>query len=151
MSWVLAMGALPEGDETEDLFGLLALADVGVGIAEGPALGVLCEEGEDTGLAAAAGGDIVLLEHRVVPVVGDGMEIEVEGIAAEEVLALDELMPGSEEACVLGRVDSGRVLGEEALLGDGIQSCKQGQSFVGHQGHNVAPALDAPEFECETS
>ena len=49
-----AVVALPEVDEAEDLFGLLALADVGVGVAEDLAVGVLGEEGENAGLAAAA-------------------------------------------------------------------------------------------------
>lgn len=61
------MRSFPEGDEAEDLFGLLALADVGVGVAEGAALGVLGKEGEDTGLAARACGDVVTLEHGSSP------------------------------------------------------------------------------------
>ncbi len=105
MPGVLAMGALPEGDEAEDLLGLLALADVGVGVAEGPSLGVLGEEGQDTGLASRARGDVVTLEHRVVAVVGDGVEIEVEGIAGEEVLPFHKLMPGGEQTGSLGGVD----------------------------------------------
>src|SRR3990172_5330705 len=104
MSGVLAVGALPEGDETEDLFGLLTLADVGVGVAKGPSLGVLGEEGQHTGVAARARRDVVTLEHGVVAVVGDGVEIEVEGIAGEEVLTLHELMPGGEQTRVLGGV-----------------------------------------------
>src|SRR5213593_2884253 len=126
MSRVLAVRALPDGDETEDLFGLLALADIGVGVAEGPPLGVLGQEGEDTGLAARARGNVVTLEHRVIAIVGDGVEIEVEGIAGEEMLPLHELMPGSEQTGILGRIDPGGVLGEKALLGDGVESGKEG-------------------------
>src|SRR6266571_7749433 len=115
MSGVLAVRALPEGDETEDLLGFLALADVGVGVAEGPSLGVLGEEGQDTGLASRARGDVVALEDRVVAVVGDGVEIEVEGIAGEEALSLHELMPGGEQTGILGGVDPRGILGEKAL------------------------------------
>ena len=53
---------LPERDEAEDLLGLLAFADVGVGIAKGPTLGILCKKDEDTGLAPAPRGDVVSLE-----------------------------------------------------------------------------------------
>src|SRR6266436_5333905 len=35
MARVLAVGAFPESDEAEDLLGLFAFADVGVGVAEG--------------------------------------------------------------------------------------------------------------------
>src|SRR3989441_10383773 len=119
MSRILAVGALPEGDETEDLFRLLSLADIGVGVAEGPPLGVLGQEGQDTGLAARARGNVVTLEDRVVAVVGNGVEIEVEGIAGEEVLPLHELMQGGEQTGILGRVDPGGVLGKQDLLAEG--------------------------------
>src|SRR6202521_5984386 len=49
-----AMLALPECDEAKDLLGLVALADVGVGVAEDLAVGVLGQEGKNAGLAAAA-------------------------------------------------------------------------------------------------
>src|SRR5438093_5180598 len=101
MTRVLAVRALPEGDEAEDLFGLLTLADAGVGVAEGPSRSVLGEEGQDTGLSARARGDVVALEHRVVAVVGDRVEIQMEGIAGEEVLPLQELVPGDEQTGVL--------------------------------------------------
>jgi hypothetical protein len=40
----------------------------------------------------------VPLEDGIIAVVGDGVEIEVEGIAGEAVLAIHELMPGGEQA-----------------------------------------------------
>ena len=72
------MVARPEVDEAEDFLAFLALADVGVGIAEDLAVGVLGEEGEHTGLAAAAHGDVMPLDERVLAEVGDGVEVEVE-------------------------------------------------------------------------
>ena len=72
------MEALPEGDEAKDLVGLLALADIRIGVAEGSALGILGQKDEDAGLAAAARGDVVALDDRVRAVVRDGMEIEIE-------------------------------------------------------------------------
>ena len=50
----LAVLALPEGDEAEDLLGLLALADIGIGVAEHLGVGILGKEGEDAGLAATS-------------------------------------------------------------------------------------------------
>ena len=40
---------LPESDEAEDLFGLLALAQVGVRVAERPTLGVLARKASTLG------------------------------------------------------------------------------------------------------
>ena len=47
------MLALPEFNEAEDLLGLLALADVGVRIAEYLALGILGKKGQDARLPPA--------------------------------------------------------------------------------------------------
>ena len=41
MSGTLPVSLLPEGDEAKDLFGLLAFAQIRVGVAEGMSLGVL--------------------------------------------------------------------------------------------------------------
>src|SRR3989442_13881463 len=97
MPRILAVGALPEGDETEDLFRLLSLADIGVGVAEGPPLGVLCQEGQNTGLAARARGNVVTIEDRVFAVVGNGVESEFEGVAIEGRLPLPELTSGDDK------------------------------------------------------
>src|SRR6266508_195533 len=151
-SWrSVAVRALPEVDEAEDFFGLLALADVGIGVAEGPSLGILGKKGQDTGLAAATHRDVMALEYRVVAGVRDGVEIEVEGIAGKEVLPFHELMPGGEQTGILGGVDTRGILGKKALLWNGVESCEQGQAFVGHQGHDMAAAFDAPELECKAS
>ena len=84
----LAVVLLPELDEAEDLVGLLALAQVGVGVAEGVAVGVLGQEGEDAVLAAAAHGDVVALDDGVLAVVGNGVEVEIEGAPRQAVVAV---------------------------------------------------------------
>jgi hypothetical protein len=48
-----AVLARPERNEAEDLVGLLALADVGVRIAEDLAVGILRQESQDARLATA--------------------------------------------------------------------------------------------------
>src|SRR5712671_8207223 len=45
---------LPELDEAEDLFCLLAFADIGIGIAEHLRIRILRQKGEDAGLPAAS-------------------------------------------------------------------------------------------------
>jgi hypothetical protein len=52
----VAVLTLPEVDEAEDLLALLALTDIGVGVAEYLGIGILRQEGEDTGLTAASRG-----------------------------------------------------------------------------------------------
>ena len=65
----------PEVDEAEDLFRFLALADVGVGVAEYLAVGILGEERENAGLATTSLGQIVGFDHRVLAEVRHGMEV----------------------------------------------------------------------------
>src|SRR5713101_1794369 len=65
-----AVLTLPKGDETKDFFGLVTLADVGVRITEYLAVGILGQESEDAGLAAAALGQIVRFDQRVLAEVG---------------------------------------------------------------------------------
>ena len=68
-------------DEAQDLVVLLLLAHLGIGVAEDVGVGVLGQKGQHPLLAAAALGDIVLLQQRVLAVEGDGVEIQVEGLA----------------------------------------------------------------------
>ena len=63
---------------------LLALAQVGIGVAKRAGIGVLGEEDEHTGLAPRALGDIVAFDARVRPVVGHGVEVEVERLGGEQ-------------------------------------------------------------------
>jgi hypothetical protein len=73
---------LPELDEAQDFIVLLILAQIRIGIAEHLLLRILGEEDEDAFLAAAALGDVVFLEQRVFAVKGDGMEVQMERLAA---------------------------------------------------------------------
>ena len=84
-------GPRPPGlDETQNLVVLPVLAQAGVGIGEDPGVGIAGEEGENTLLAPAALRDMVLLDERVVAVIGDGVEVEVEGPPAAEVDRIQE-------------------------------------------------------------
>ena len=145
-----AMGALPEVEEAEHRLGLLALAQVRIGVAERAGVGILCEEDEDARLAPAAFGHIVALDARVRSVVGHGVEVEVERTGGEQrLLAEHRAVPGAEQgAGVFGR-DARGVLAEIALLRDAVQRAEQPQPLVGDERHHVALALDGPELERE--
>src|ERR1019366_6792035 len=64
---------------------------------------------------------------------------------------MDLLVPGGQEASRLAVVDAGGILREIALLGKGIQAGEERQPLIGHQRHDMAFALDGPEFEGQTS
>jgi len=89
---------LPESDEAENLLGLLALAQIGVRVAERPPLGVLREEREHARLLAAAHRHVVALDLRVLAVVGHRMEIEIEGFPGEQCVLGQRALPGREQA-----------------------------------------------------
>jgi len=91
-----AVGGLPKVDEPEHLPRLFALAQVGVGITEGPGRGVLGQEGQNTRLTAAAHGDEMAFHLRRFPIIGHRMKIEVERIAGREVPRYP-LLPGGQK------------------------------------------------------
>jgi len=144
-----AMVSGPEVDETEDLLRLLALADVGVGVAEHLAVGILGEEREDAGLAATSLGQVVRFDHRVLAEVGHGMEVEIEGLAGEQRFAGQLLMPEAGQARDLLRGDLRGIFGQEAALRHRVETAEQREPLVGHQSHDVALAFDRPQLECQ--
>jgi hypothetical protein len=69
MARKLTMRPFPEGDESEDFFRLLSLAQIGIRVTGGPALGVLGQEDQQARLAPAAGGNVMTLDHRIFAVI----------------------------------------------------------------------------------
>ena len=63
---------------------LLFLAQMTVGVAKHPRLGILRNERQHALLLAAPLGDVVLLYERVFAMEGDGVEIKVEGAASPQ-------------------------------------------------------------------
>ena len=64
---------------------------------------------------------------------------------------MDLLVPGGQKAGRFAVVDAGGILREVAFLGEGVQAGKQRQALIGHQGHDMALALDGPELERQAS
>jgi hypothetical protein len=102
----LAVLALPEGDEAENLVRLLALANIGVRVAEHLGLGVLGEEGEDAGLAPTSLGQIMGFDERMLAEIGHGVEIEIERGAGEEIFSGELSVPEGEQTRDLLRRDA---------------------------------------------
>jgi len=146
---ILPMVFLPEGEEAEDLFGFLALAQIGVRVAKRPSLGVLGQKGEYRGLPSAAHRDVVALDLRVLPIIGHRMEIEIERVSGEQPIFGDRAVPGREQAGGAGVVQARGILREVALLRNRVEPAKERQARVGHQRHHVALALNRPELQHE--
>ena len=135
--------------EAENGVVLVLLADGGIGIAEQAGLGVAGEEGEDSVLAPGALGDVVLLDQRLVAVIGDGVEVEIEGGAGSDTLAPDGVVPRAHQRRNLARVDAGAVFGQEGALGHGVEASEQGEAGIEDFGHGLGGPADAPELEGE--
>src|SRR3974390_3913437 len=99
MSRRASVVAGPEGDEAEDLVGLLALADVGSRVAEHLSVGILCEEGQNARLAATAFGKIVGLHEGMFAEVGHGVKVKVKGFARQDRFAGAGAVPCAEQTC----------------------------------------------------
>jgi hypothetical protein len=115
-----AVLALPERDEAKDLFGFFTLADVGIGVAEDLAVGVLGQEGENAGLATAAFGQIMGLDQRMLAELRHGMKVEIERLAAQQVLAGHPGVPQRKQAQDVLRGDARGIFRQKALLGHSI-------------------------------
>ena len=83
--------------EAQDLVVVGGLAEGGVGIAEQARLVVAGDEGEDALLAARALGHVVLFDQGVVAVIGDGVEVEVEAVAAGQAGLVGGVGPGAHQ------------------------------------------------------
>ena len=148
-AWVAAGAILPGGGEAQDFVVLVGLAHGGVGVAEHTRVGVAGQEGEHALLAAAALGDVVFLDEGVVAMVGDGVEVEVEGLAAGQAEVVEGIEPQSGEAVGGPGVDAAGVCGEGGALGDGVQAAEEGQAGVEGIGADMRLASDAVELEGE--
>ena len=135
--------------EAEDLVGLVLLADIGIGVGEEPGAGVAGDEGEDAALAAVALGDVVLLDQGVVAVVGNGVEVEVEGqpLAEVDVEIAHGGMPAIHQLRADAGIGAGGVFAQARPLGDHVQAGEQRQALVEGLGHHLRRPADAPELE----
>jgi len=147
MSREFSMDFFPEGNEAKDLLCFFSFSNIGVGIAESATVGIVCEKNQDAGLAPASGRDVVALHHRVFPIVGNGMEIQVKGVASQKAVSPELLMPEGKEPQSCLALDRAGVLRKIALLGRYIQPGKQCQTLIRDQRHDMALSLNGPEFE----
>lgn len=110
MSRDFAVGLFPEGNEAKDLLGFFSLSNIGIGIAKSASVGIVGEKNQDAGLAPASGRDIVTLYHRVLPIVGDGVKIQVKRVTGQEAVSVQLLVPEGKEAQGCFALDGAGVL-----------------------------------------
>ena len=72
----------------------------------------------------------MLLDQRCLAVEGDGVEIQVEGVAPFQAQPADFVQPAPHQRRVGGRVDAAAVLGQEGTFGDDVEPGPQAQAGV---------------------
>ena len=137
----------PAGGEAQGGLVAVLLAHGGVGVAEGAHLGVADDEGWQALLLAVALGHVMLLVEGVVAVIGDGVEVEVEGLATGQAESVGGADPAAGEPGQLAGVDAAAVLAEGGALRGDVEAGEEGEALVEDMGHDVGMAGDAPELE----
>jgi len=151
LPWEALMLLLVEIDEAEDCVILGVLADLGVGVAEDFGVCVPDEEGEDALLAARVLGDVMFFDQGRVAMVGDGVEIEVEGAVAAEidVQMREGLAPAVHEGSADAGVHTAGVFRQGCASGHRVETGEERQSLIEDIGHDMRRAADSPELEGE--
>ena len=119
-------GGVPVVGEGDDLPVLAGLGQVGVGVEQGVAAGVLGEEGQHAAGALGPAGHVVLLQCRVVAPVRDGVEVQVHCFAVGEPGRDGGLVQGGQECCLPAVLEPVGVGGQRGGLGQRGQRREQG-------------------------
>ena len=138
---------LPEVDEPQDLVGLLVFGDTGVGVAQDAGGGIAGQEDQDALLRTTAAGNIVFFQRFFLSVGGDGVEVEIERLAARQAGPMHLVEPGRHEPDHGSVIDARTVAGQVRAFGDHVEAGEQGDALVADQVHDVALAFGADEFE----
>ena len=112
-------------------------------------VGILGHKGQEALLPAAALGDVMLLQERVLAVEGDGVKVQIEGLAPGQAQLTGGIKPAVHELGVRGRINPATVFGEERAFGDAIEAREQGQAGVEHFAHHMAVASRAIQFKSQ--
>ena len=91
----------------------------------------------------------MLLDQRLVAMVGNGVEVEIEGGAGAETVVADGAVPRAHQPGEQAGIDPGAVFGERRALGHGVEAGKQRQAGIEHLGHGLRGPADAPELESQ--
>src|SRR5208337_4511837 len=137
----------PVLNEAQDLIVLSLLSHGGIGIAEHPLVSILSEKREYALLPAAALGDVVLLQQRILAMEGNAVKVHIKGHAVLKVQGLQGVEPAAHELRVGNRGNAAAVLGEEAALRCHIEPGKERQSLIEDRTHDVTVPSTAEELQ----
>ena len=115
---------LPKLDELENLVVLLFFSQVGVGVAEEPLVAVLGQKRQNSLLAAASFGNVMLLQQCVFAVERNGVKVQIERGAVLQTQPCHGIEPVSHQLPIAGRWDTAAVLRQKRTLGNDVQPCK---------------------------
>jgi hypothetical protein len=133
----------------EDLVGFLPFAEIGIGVAEDLAPGILGQK-RQYGLAAlAAAGHVVLLDDGIRAEVGDRVEVEVERGGIDQPLGPQPLDPRPQQAHDGFAAQARGVLRHVGRLGQGVEAHGEGHALVEEQIHDVTAAGPPEQLEDE--
>ena len=132
---------MPEFDETQQLARLVGPSQVGVGVAEHPAVVLQGEERQHARAGFPLPGQVMAIQTRIVAAVGDGVEVQTEGLGLGEQQRRQTPNPASEQGLLLRSACAVGVVGNVGLLGQDVQSGKQAQRFVAVEVVNVTAPL----------
>src|SRR3990172_8861377 len=104
-----ASEVFPVGDKAKYFVRFFSFANIGIGIAESSAISILGKEYQDAWLPAAAHGNIVALDERMLSVVRDGMKIQIERSFCKQGFTNQLLLPGLQQFHVSDMGDSARI------------------------------------------
>ena len=136
--WVSARHALPVLGEGEHLARLLGLGQVGVGVDHLRRGVVLGEERQHRAGPLRAGGHVVLLQRDLLPVVADGVEVQVEpGLARVEADLRAAPREAFQEGDVRGAPDPVGVAGQVGGLGQRAEPEQEPETGVGPEREGV--------------
>ena len=147
----LTRALLPIGDKRENFVVLFIFTKLPIGIAKHPSSGILSQKGEHPLLPAAALGAGVLLPQRIVAVVRNGMEVEVEGGAVGQAQGAGGIVPKAHEDGIARGIDAATLLSSKSPFGHDVETGEEGQAFVKDIAHNVAVSCIAKEFSGQQS
>ena len=85
--------------------------------------------------------------QRVIAVIGDGVEVEVEAVAPGDPGPECGIAPVTHQCGQRPCVDPAAVFAQRGPLGKGVEPGKQRQPLVEHLGHGLGRTPDAPQLE----
>ena len=144
---VAARNLLPVVGEGEHLVGLAGLGQVGVGVEQGVAVGVLGEERQDAAGALGTARHVVLFQRRVLTPVHHRVKVQVDLLPGGQPGGQGRFVQRGQEALLLGVLEPVGVGGQRGGLGQRDQPGEQRRPGVGGQVLHVGDPAHPDQLE----